>query len=50
MSGYAEPFDTYASMSHMLDREGGGVRRGSGLAHFCDALPTGLSTDPDAAR
>ena len=41
-TGYAEPFDTYCDMSHLLEAEvyepGGGPK---GLAYFCAVLPDG---------
>jgi uncharacterized protein with NAD-binding domain and iron-sulfur cluster len=39
VSGYVEPFDTYADMSHLIEREAwsGEVR---GIAYFCSAMRT----------
>jgi uncharacterized protein with NAD-binding domain and iron-sulfur cluster len=51
VSGYLAPFDTYASMSHLIPREE--WANGSGpetIAYFCSALPAGNGTDPEAAR
>jgi uncharacterized protein with NAD-binding domain and iron-sulfur cluster len=51
MSSFVEPFDTYADMSHLLDREAwpAGERAGS-VAYFCNALPAprepGAAPDP----
>lgn len=51
VSGYAPPFDTYASMSHLLQREGWAVgERPGSLAYFCSALTDEGSDDPDVAH
>jgi uncharacterized protein with NAD-binding domain and iron-sulfur cluster len=39
-TAYAEPFDTYCDMSHLLEAEGYGAGDGPrGLAYFCAVLP-----------
>ena len=47
MSSFVEPFDTYADMSHLLDREtwpaGAGPRS---VAYFCNALPARARPPP----
>ena len=50
VSGYMSPFDTYASMSHVIPREGWSAddRPGS-LAYFCSALPDDGTSDPEIA-
>ena len=52
MSSFVEPFDTYADMSHLLDRERwpAGERAGS-VAYFCNALhgPESPAAAPDPA-
>ena len=51
VSGYLAPFDTYASMSHLIPREDWADGRGpQAIAYFCSALPAGAATDPEAAR
>ncbi|HEY5880053.1 MAG TPA: FAD-dependent oxidoreductase [Nakamurella sp.] len=51
VSGYPPPFDTYASMSHLIPREGwpDGQRPGS-IAYFCSVLGGPGTDDPDLAR
>jgi uncharacterized protein with NAD-binding domain and iron-sulfur cluster len=51
VSGYLAPFDTYASMSHLIAREDWADGRvPEAIAYFCGALPAGTATDPEAAR
>ena len=39
-TGYAEPFDTYCDMSHLLEAEGyGDGLTPKGVAYFCSVLP-----------
>jgi uncharacterized protein with NAD-binding domain and iron-sulfur cluster len=43
LSGFVEPFDTWADMGHLLPREGWpdeGPDRPRSLAYFCNVLPT----------
>ncbi len=48
MSSFVEPFDTYADMSHLLDREAWPAGEGAGsVAYFCNALPA--TREPAAA-
>jgi uncharacterized protein with NAD-binding domain and iron-sulfur cluster len=50
VSGYLAPFDTYASMSHLIPREDWAQRRQPGaIAYFCSALPTSAATDAETA-
>jgi uncharacterized protein with NAD-binding domain and iron-sulfur cluster len=50
VSAYVAPFDTYASMGHLLDREAWPEDRPpKALAYFCRALPTGAAVDPAGA-
>lgn len=47
VSGYRPPFDTYASMTHLLAREQWPARDQPGtLGYFCGSLPTDPGTDP----
>ncbi len=50
VSGYTEPFDTWASMSHLLERESwpDGDRPGS-IAYFCSAMTDRPVLDADQA-
>jgi uncharacterized protein with NAD-binding domain and iron-sulfur cluster len=41
-TAYAEPFDTYCDMSHLLDAEGGGAQGPKGVAYFCAVLPDSI--------
>jgi uncharacterized protein with NAD-binding domain and iron-sulfur cluster len=51
VSGYLAPFDTYASMSHLIAREDwGDERRPESIAYFCSVLPAHVATDPVAAE
>ena len=51
VSGYASPFDTYASMSHLIPRESWPAEsRPRSIAYFCSALPEEASHDPDIAH
>jgi uncharacterized protein with NAD-binding domain and iron-sulfur cluster len=50
MSAFAKPFDTWASMSHVLDLEAwdaGGPRT---VGYFCSTLPAEAGTGTDAAE
>lgn len=48
-TGFAEPFDTYCDMSHLLGAEGyGGGAGPKGVAYFCAVLPD--PADPAAAQ
>ena len=49
-TGYAEPFDTYCDMSHLLEAEGYQGHDGpKGVAYFCAVLPDAAEAD-DLAR
>jgi uncharacterized protein with NAD-binding domain and iron-sulfur cluster len=51
VSAYLAPFDTYASMSHLIAREDwrdGG--RPESIAYFCSVLPAHAAADPVAAE
>jgi uncharacterized protein with NAD-binding domain and iron-sulfur cluster len=51
VSAYVAPFDTYASMSHLLEREDWPAdRRPEALAYFCRALAAGAAADPAGAH
>jgi uncharacterized protein with NAD-binding domain and iron-sulfur cluster len=51
VSAYLAPFDTYASMSHLIAREDwADGRRPRTIACFCSVLPTDAAADPDAAH
>jgi hypothetical protein len=41
-TAYAEPFDTYCDMSHLLPTERGGDSGPRGVAYFCAVLPDSL--------
>ena len=46
LSGYVEPFDTWASMGHLIEREDWPVpQRPGAIAYFCNALPGPPVTD-----
>lgn len=50
VSGYDAPFDTYASMSHLLGREDWPAEAAvKGTAYFCSVLPSEAAGDPAAA-
>jgi uncharacterized protein with NAD-binding domain and iron-sulfur cluster len=51
VSGFAAPFDTYSSMSHLIDVEQWppGARPGA-IGYFCSALPDRLAADPTSAH
>ncbi|CAA9312971.1 MAG: hypothetical protein AVDCRST_MAG61-1823 [uncultured Friedmanniella sp.] len=50
VSGYDAPFDTYASMSHLLGREDWPAEAAvKGTAYFCSVLPSEAAADPVAA-
>ena len=47
LTGYAEPFDSWGEMSHLIPREDWGAREvPATIAYFCGALPEG---DPEGA-
>jgi uncharacterized protein with NAD-binding domain and iron-sulfur cluster len=52
VSGYVTPFDTYASMTHTLDREdwGDGPEAPRAVAYFCSVLGKDAELDPAAAH
>jgi uncharacterized protein with NAD-binding domain and iron-sulfur cluster len=52
VSGGPPPFDTYASMGHLLEMENwpDNGNRPRGLAYFCTALPDRAAEDDDPAR
>jgi uncharacterized protein with NAD-binding domain and iron-sulfur cluster len=51
VSGYLAPFDTCASMSHLIPREAwADGRRPETIAYFCSVLPTDAAADPHAAQ
>lgn len=51
VSGYVTPFDTYASMSHLIAREDWeDDRRPATLGYFCSVLPNSDATSPDRAH
>jgi uncharacterized protein with NAD-binding domain and iron-sulfur cluster len=51
VSGYRLPFDTYASMSHVIAAEGWSPEDPPGAAaYFCSVLPDELTNDPAEAR
>ena len=47
-AGYVPPFDTYASMSHLLDTEGRRPGGPAAVSYFCSVLPEG-EADPATA-
>jgi hypothetical protein len=47
-AGFAPPFDTYASMSHLLDAEGRRPGGPAAVSYFCSALPE-AEADPATA-
>jgi uncharacterized protein with NAD-binding domain and iron-sulfur cluster len=45
-TAYAEPFDTYCDMSHLLEAEGhGGADQPKGVAYFCAVLRDGAEAE-----
>jgi uncharacterized protein with NAD-binding domain and iron-sulfur cluster len=51
VSGYVTPFDTYASMSHLVQRESWPAEdQPMTLGYFCSVLPTCLASDPSSAH
>ncbi len=51
VSAYVAPFDTYASMSHLIGREAwADGTRPAAIAYFCSVLPSDAAADPAAAR
>jgi len=50
ISGYLEPFDTYADMSQVLDKEASSAAAGvQQVAYFCNVLPDAKPIPPPAA-
>ena len=49
MSAYDEPFDTFASMTHLLPAEDWGPDGPRSLAYLCAAVPDGLASSGQAA-
>lgn len=49
LSGFVEPFDTWADMTHLVPVEHWPTPPGS-IAYFCSVLPAGLGADPAAMR
>jgi len=49
LSGFVEPFDTWADMRHLLDRERW-PHRPRALAYFCSVLPDGAGWDDRSCR
>jgi hypothetical protein len=50
VSGYLEPFDTYADMSQVLDKEASSAAAGvQQVAYFCNVLPDSKPIPPPAA-
>ena len=53
VSGFVEPFDTWASMGHLVEREDWPAEQTpASIAYFCNALPGGaaVATAAEAAR
>jgi uncharacterized protein with NAD-binding domain and iron-sulfur cluster len=51
VSAYLAPFDTYASMSHLIAREDwADARRPESIPYFCSVLPAAAAADPAAAE
>lgn len=51
VSAYVNPFDTYASMSHLVDREDWPRHdRPAAIGYFCSVLPDRWVADPAAAH
>jgi uncharacterized protein with NAD-binding domain and iron-sulfur cluster len=51
LSGFVEPFDTWADMSHLLPEEGWPAEHGPrSIAYFCSVLPTPAAEQSSAAR
>jgi uncharacterized protein with NAD-binding domain and iron-sulfur cluster len=48
-AGYVPPFDTYASMSHLLDAEGRRPGGPAAVSYFCSVLPDGDAGQSTAA-
>lgn len=46
LSGFVEPFDTWADMTHLLPREGWSRRKPRSLAYFCSVLPDNPEEPP----
>lgn len=49
-TAYAEPFDTYCDMSHLLPVEGYGTDGPRGIAYFCAVMPEHVSEDEALQR
>jgi uncharacterized protein with NAD-binding domain and iron-sulfur cluster len=47
LSGYVEPFDTWADMSHLAAAESWPVKPGT-IAYFCSVLPDAIAQQPGA--
>jgi uncharacterized protein with NAD-binding domain and iron-sulfur cluster len=45
ITGFAEPLDTWADMSHLLDREDWGPDGPASIAYFCSPAPDGTRLD-----
>ena len=50
MSAFAKPFDTWASMSHVLDLEAWGQGGPRTVGYFCSTLPPQAGTGADATE
>jgi uncharacterized protein with NAD-binding domain and iron-sulfur cluster len=51
VSGFSSPFDTYSSMSHLIDAEQWPAGcRPSAIGYFCSALPDRLAREASSAR
>ncbi len=51
VSGYESPFDTYSSMSHLVELEDWTPdRRPGAIGYFCSALPDRLTSNPTVAH
>jgi uncharacterized protein with NAD-binding domain and iron-sulfur cluster len=46
MTGYVEPFDTWADMTHLLPEEEWGASEPKSLAYFCNAFPDAAVIPP----
>jgi uncharacterized protein with NAD-binding domain and iron-sulfur cluster len=49
LSGFAEPFDTWADMRHLIPRESWALEPPGALAYFCGVLPDGDLDPRDAS-
>lgn len=50
ITGFGEPLDTWADMSHLLAREDWGDKGPKAIAYFCSPAPDGLDLDTFKAR